>query len=208
MSDEDMENADQTADGEEQQSIDPHEERRQKIIEWMYQHGFPIHDPDMLESMIQYVDYKDRVRSRIGRPSEYHPSLCKYAIEMGERGYSLKQIASVFSVTYATLWNWGKENPEFFDALARAREGAQAYWEMVGQAGVIGKGFNFPVWNKIVSVRFRQDYTDRKGLPYDPNEPETVMGPGEMLELDPRDLTEEQKKVLRIAIAKATKQES
>lgn len=208
MSKKKVKEADDIADGEQPEPTDPHEDRRQRIIEWMYQHGFPIHDPDMLESMVQYVDYKDRFRSVMGRPTEYHPSLCKYAIEMGERGYSLKQIASVFSVTYSTLWNWGRAHPDFFEALARAREGAQAYWEMVGQAGIIGKGFNFPVWNKIVSSRFRSDYTDRKGLPYDPNEPETVMGPGEMLELDPRDLTEEQKKVLRIAIAKATKQET
>lgn len=183
--------------------------RRQAILDAMKDYGFPLEDIEASNFIESYFNAQSTTIAGLGgRPTKYDPALCEWAIYLGTRGYSLSQIAFTFGVSRETLYDWGRNNPEFSDALARAREAAQNWWELIGQAALFSDRFQFGIWNKVVSTRFRKDYTDRKGLPYDPNEPETLMGPGEMLELDPRDLTEEQKKVLRIAIAKATKQES
>lgn len=174
----------------------------------MKEHGFPLTDEAVIDYMDLYYASLETFYNDVGRPTKYFPELDEWVIWLGNRGYSLKQISAIFGVSNTKLYRWAEENPSFGEALARAREGAQAWWETVGQAALFAERFNTFVWNKIISARFRKDYTDRKGVPYDPNEPETITGPGEMLELDPRDLTDEQKKVLRIAIAKATKQES
>lgn len=183
-------------------------ERRAKIIENMRVNGLPVTDEAAINFVESFYYAQDDVYQSFGRPTKYDPKMDEWVVSLGAKGYSLAQIAFLFGVSRDTLYEWGRENGDFSYALTRAREAAQNWWEMIGQASLFSEKFQFGVWNKVVSTRFRKDYTDRKGLPYDPNEPETIMGPGEVLELDPRDLTEEQKKVLRIAIAKATKQES
>jgi len=182
-------------------------ERRERVIQLMKQQGFPVSDDDIIDYMDSYYAALEEVQANIGRPTKYFPELGPWAEWLGARGYSLKQICAMFGVSHETLFGWAKENPDFSESLARARESAQSWWETIGQAALFNKGFNTFVWNKIVSTRFRRDYTDRKGVPYDPKEPETVVETGDVLQLDPRDLTEEQKKVLRIAIAKAEQKE-
>lgn len=182
--------------------------RREAMIKSMAEQGFPITDEAAINFIESYMNaYKETVAAR-GRPTKYDEKLGSWAEFLGAKGMSLVQIAFIFGISKETLFDWARKYPDFSDSLARARDASQSWWEMIGQASLFSDRFQSSVWNKVVSTRFRRDYTDRKGLPYDPNEPETVMGPGEMLELDPRDLTEEQKKVLRIAIAKATKQET
>lgn len=183
-------------------------ERRERVISLMKEQGFPVSDDDIIDYMDSYYATLETIHENVGRPTKYFPELGEWAEWLGSKGYSLKQICAIFGVSHETLYEWAKRNPEFSESLSRARELAQAWWETIGQAALFNKGFNTFVWNKIISTRFRRDYTDRKGVPYDPNEPETLVDSGDMLQLDPRDLTEEQKKVLRIAIAKAEKKES
>jgi transcriptional regulator with XRE-family HTH domain len=183
-------------------------ERREHVIRMMKEQGFPISDDDIIDYMDSYYSSLELVQENVGRPTKYFPELGEWAEWLGSKGYSLKQICAIFGVSHETLYTWAREYPEFSESLARARELAQSWWETIGQAALFNKSFNTFVWNKIISTRFRKDYTDRKGTPYDPNEPETIVETGDVLQLDPRDLTEEQKKVLRIAIAKAEQKES
>ena len=183
-------------------------QRREQVIHMMKQNGFPISDDDIIDYMDNYYASLEEVQEKVGRPTKYFPELGIWAEWLGSKGYSLKQICAIFGVSHETVYEWARQNPEFSESLARARELAQSWWETIGQAALFNKNFNTFIWNKILSTRFRQDYTDRRGLPYDPREPETIVGAGEVLQLDPRDLTEDQRKVLRIAIAKAEQKES
>lgn len=175
--------------------------RREQVIVLMKEHGFHVTDEDFLDFMGMHLDVADNVERSVGRPTKYHPLLDEWAIYLGKRGYSMKQIASMMGVSHETLWSWGKTNPTFSDALVRAREASQNWWETVGQAALFSRNFQTFIWNKIVSTRFRSDYTDRKGLPYDPKAPDEVekIDTG-VVQLDLRALTREQRDILAIAI--------
>ena len=60
------------------------------------------------------------------------------------------------------MHNWAGEHPEFLDAITRARDLAQAWFENMGQSGLVMPGFNASLWAKQVSCRFRDDYTDKQ----------------------------------------------
>lgn len=95
-----------------------------------------------------------------GRPSDYLPEYCERVIELGRQGKSHAQIAAALDVARQTLHNWCDAHPEFLDAMTRARDLAQAWWEDKGQGGLETPGFNASLWSKQVSCRFRADYTD------------------------------------------------
>ena len=93
-----------------------------------------------------------------GQPSAYDPAFCDQVEEMGKQGRSFVQIAVKLGVTRQTLHNWAKRHPEFFDALTRARESALAYWEDIGEAGMVADKFNATVWSKMISSRWPKEY--------------------------------------------------
>jgi hypothetical protein len=96
-----------------------------------------------------------------GRPTNYDPAFCGRVVEMAAEGCSLVEMAAEFGVVRDTLYEWAKVHPEFSDALARARTICQAWWEKVGRTGLVTQGFNAALWNKNVSCRFRDDWTDK-----------------------------------------------
>lgn len=98
----------------------------------------------------------------MARPTEYDPSYCEDVIELGKAGKSKAQMASHFDVSRQTIDNWAQAHPEFLEALSRAMAHCQAWWENVGQTGMIAPGFNAAVWKKSVEARFRDDYTERQ----------------------------------------------
>lgn len=65
-------------------------------------------------------------------------------------------------VAKSTLYLWRDTHAEFSDALARARDLSQAWFEDKGQDGLTTPGFNASLWAKQVSCRFREDYTDKQ----------------------------------------------
>jgi len=99
-----------------------------------------------------------------GRPTSYKPEYCEKVIELGKQGDSLAQMASFFDVTRSTIDEWAKNNPDFSEALSRAKAHCQAWWEKEGRDGLRlgGGGFNAAVWKKSMEARFREDYTERK----------------------------------------------
>ena len=56
-----------------------------------------------------------------GRPSKYDEAFCDQIVEEMGKGYSLTAFAGCIGVHRETLLNWGKEHPEFFDAIKRAK---------------------------------------------------------------------------------------
>jgi hypothetical protein len=95
-----------------------------------------------------------------GRPTVYRPDFCAKVIKAGEAGKSYTQIAVMLGVTRETLYAWRDEKPEFSDALTRARQSAQAWWEDVGQAGLEKQGFQSSMWAKNMTCRFPDDWRD------------------------------------------------
>lgn len=99
-----------------------------------------------------------------GRPTSYKPEYCEQVVELGKEGKSLAQMAAHFDVARQTIDNWAADNPEFLEALNRARVHMQAKLEEMGFAGLTNKEFNAAVWKKTMEARFRDDYTERKEL--------------------------------------------
>jgi len=96
-----------------------------------------------------------------GRPSLYQPEFCERVIELGKQGKTPLQMAVDLGVARTTMLGWVEDYPEFSTALTRARELSQDWWESVGQSGLMTPGFNANLYNKIISCRFREDYTEK-----------------------------------------------
>jgi hypothetical protein len=100
--------------------------------------------------------------SDLGRPTDYRPEFCEQVIEFGREGKSYTQIAARLDVAKSTLYLWMERHPDFSDAMTRARDLAQSWFEDKGQDGLIMSGFNASLWAKQVSARFPDDYTERQ----------------------------------------------
>lgn len=107
---------------------------------------------------------EERGKQGVGRPTKYNNALCSAVLALGAEGKSYVQIAVKLGVSRDTLYEWAAEHAEFSDALKRARECAQAWWEDQGQAGLGADKFNAGVWNKSMSCRFPDDYSDKKKI--------------------------------------------
>lgn len=96
-----------------------------------------------------------------GRPTAYRPEYCEQVIELGKQGKSLIQMCAHFDIARQTIDNWAAVNPDFLEALSRAKVHAQAFWEDEGFKGMTSDKFNAAVWKKSMEARFREDYTER-----------------------------------------------
>lgn len=59
--------------------------------------------------------------NRVGRPSDYREEYCEQLVAFMSQGYSLTAFAGEIGCHRETLLNWGKERPEFFDAIKRGQ---------------------------------------------------------------------------------------
>lgn len=96
-----------------------------------------------------------------GRPTSYNPGFCQEVMDLGKQGKSITQMAAALDVCKDSLYEWEKTIPEFSDALKRARQLSQAWWEDRGQEGLDKPGFQSSLWAKQVSCRFRSDYSEK-----------------------------------------------
>ena len=74
----------------------------------------------------------------IGRPTKYDESFCDQVIDYGKQGLSLTQIAFELDIHKDTLYDWKKSKPEFSDALKKARDYAQGFWENALKQAALG----------------------------------------------------------------------
>ena len=102
----------------------------------------------------------------------YRPEYCQVVVDHGKQGWSEAEIAiNCFNVTRRTMRAWGQRYPEFGEALARAREASLSWWESTGRLNLKSMGFNTNLYNKIISCRFRNDYSERVVVAGDPDAP-------------------------------------
>lgn len=97
-----------------------------------------------------------------GRPTSYDPAFCERVLELGEQGASYVEIAHELGVVRQTLHNWEDAHPEFLDAITRAREASQVWWEKQGRAGLTAERFNASVWSRSMAARFPDDWRESK----------------------------------------------
>ena len=105
-----------------------------------------------------------------GRPTGYDPAFCDEVIAWGREGKSKAWMASRLEVARQTVDNWCSEFPEFMDAMTRARDYAQAWWEDVGQNNILsttglgGSSLNSGVYSRSMAARFPDDWREKSGL--------------------------------------------
>lgn len=96
----------------------------------------------------------------MGRPTLYRPDHCALVVQCGKDGKSLHQTSSILDISVQTLYEWQKRYPDFADAITRAREFAQAWWEDKAQAGLGDRNFNPRLWEFQARNRFPTSYRD------------------------------------------------
>lgn len=109
-----------------------------------------------------------------GQPTKYDPAILEGFEDRFRKGQSILEVAVDLGVTRQTLYNWAKDHEEFFDALTRAREVSQAWWEKQGRENLSDHEeydaetkistkdkFNDRLWTINVSRRFRTDWAER-----------------------------------------------
>lgn len=99
-----------------------------------------------------------------GRPTKYRPEFCQTIIEVGEYGGWLSEMAEACDVARSTMDEWAANHPEFSEALTRAKQKAQAWFETKGREGLTADKFNSALWAKQMSARHRDEYSERANL--------------------------------------------
>lgn len=100
----------------------------------------------------------------IGRPTDYRPEYCQKVIELGKEGKSYTQIASALDISKQCLYEWIAKHKDFGDAMTRARQESQTWWENIGQVALFADKFQPTVYNKAMQCRFPEDYRDNLTL--------------------------------------------
>ena len=98
---------------------------------------------------------------KVGRPSKYRPEFCDTIISVGEEGGWLSEMAEACDVHRSTMDEWAATHPEFSEALTRAKQKAQAWFERSGRVGLTADRFNAALWSKQMSARHPDEYTER-----------------------------------------------
>lgn len=106
----------------------------------------------------------DAPKAKVGRPTKYKPEFCDKVIEVGSYGGWLSEMAEACDVHRSTMDEWAEHHPEFSEALTRAKQKAQAWFEREGRTGLTADKFNSQLWAKQMSARHRDEYTERREL--------------------------------------------
>jgi hypothetical protein len=103
---------------------------------------------------------KKITKQKTGRPSLYRPEYCQRLIAWGKQGLSYESFASDVDVCVDTLYEWEKVHKEFSDAKKKASAYSRAWWERMGQTGMLATGFSASVW--IFNMKNRFGWRDRQ----------------------------------------------
>jgi hypothetical protein len=95
-----------------------------------------------------------------GRPTDYDPAYCQQVLDLGKQGKSKAYMAAQIGVVRQTLENWSQAHPEFLDAITRAMQLSQAWWEDAGQTGLTADKFSASVWSRSMAARFPEDWRE------------------------------------------------
>lgn len=77
-----------------------------------------------------------------GRPTKYDPAYCDMIVEHMTDGASMTSFAAMIDVSRSTINEWGKNYPEFSEAIKRAKAKCAAWWEGLAREGAMGGEVN------------------------------------------------------------------
>lgn len=98
----------------------------------------------------------------IGRPSKYDPAMCDKVVELGKTGASRAEIAWELDIHIDTFIEWQKQHPPFSEAVKKAMQLAQGWWERKGRLATFdSKDFSAVSYIFQMKNRFREDWSDR-----------------------------------------------
>lgn len=104
------------------------------------------------------------MNNKVGRPTKYKPQFCDLIIEIGEQGGWLCEMAEACDVVRSTMDEWASSHPEFSEALTRAKQKAQAWFEKSGRTGLYADRFNASLWSKQMAARHPTEYSEKQRL--------------------------------------------
>ena len=88
-------------------------------------------------------------------------------MELGLGGASVVEMAHVIGVVRNTLeTDWPAAHPEFMEALTRARQASQVWWEATGRKNLATQGFQSSMWSRSMAARFPKDWRETKGTEF------------------------------------------
>ncbi len=98
-----------------------------------------------------------------GRPTDYDPDHCVTVVGLGAVGASKAEMALELGVHRDTFHEWEKKYPEFSDAVKRAVDFAQGWWERQGRLGAAGEveNMNATIYIFNMKNRFKDDWRDK-----------------------------------------------
>ena len=102
----------------------------------------------------------------------YDPRMCKAVIQAASGGLSETELAvHVCQVPRSTLRLWRKKHPEFDKAMVLASDVSKSWWEERARRGLRQTPFQAHLWQKVMSSRYRDDYSERVELGGDADRP-------------------------------------
>jgi transposase len=98
-----------------------------------------------------------------GRPTKYDPAMCETVIECGEQGMGKLEMCKELRIDYSTFEAYQEKHTEFSQAVKRALQLSQAWWEGKGREATFGgvDGFNATSYIFNMKNRFREDWRDK-----------------------------------------------
>jgi transposase len=96
-----------------------------------------------------------------GRPSDYKIQFCEQIIEFGKEGMSKTEMCLELNICKQTMANWCEEHPEFLEAVKKAVDYSQGWWEKQGRRATFNsEGFNSTSYIFNMKNRFKEDWSD------------------------------------------------
>ena len=92
--------------------------------------------------------------AKIGRPTKYTEDMPKLVFDFMANGGSITQFAAHIGIARSKIYEWAKRHPDFGDALERAREASEAYWEKELQGMMYTREVNAPLVKLYMANRF------------------------------------------------------
>lgn len=91
-----------------------------------------------------------------GRPSKYDASKVEEIQKLMAAGRSNAQICAEWKISERTFYRWLEDKKEFKEAYEEALPQCQAYWESMGEAGMLGqiKRFNPTLYLAFMNNKF------------------------------------------------------
>lgn len=101
------------------------------------------------------------LKKGVGAPRKYYPALADKYLQYRSEGKTKAQTMLLCDIrSWETLTRWQADYPEFRDAVLFGDIVAQAYWENVGEKGILGEIDKFSASTYIFKMcnQFKEQY--------------------------------------------------